>query len=194
MQSVKIVTIGDTSVGKTSMLIAYTTNSFPGEYIPTVFDEYSANMMIDGRVFNVSLWDTNGSDEYDRLRPLSYAQTDFFLVLYSCASPFTFNRVAEKWMPEIQHLSPEARAIIVCTKTDLRENEEVIESVKKENNRGMVTTAEGEAMAATFGVRHMEISSIRIQGLKEMFDAAIVQAAGVATQRSLNAKKKCLIL
>lgn len=197
MQNIKCVVVGDGAVGKTCLLISYTTNAFPGEYIPTVFDNYSVNVMVDTHPINLGLWDTAGQEDYDRLRPLSYPQTDVFLICYSIISPTSFQNVASKWHPEINYHAPGVPVILVGTKSDLRNDPEQISKLNK-SGKSPITAEQGVQMAQEIHAKmHMECSALTQSGLKKVFDEAIrcgMQNDGTNSNNGRKKKKKCTIL
>ena len=179
------------------MLISYTTNAFPGEYIPTVFDNYSANVMVDGKPVNLGLWDTAGQEDYDRLRPLSYPQTDVFLVCFSVISPSSFENVKSKWFPEISHHAPNVPFLLIGTKVDLRDDDE---QVMRLRDKGLepISEAKGNQMAATLGAtKYLECSALTQKGLKNVFDEAIrcvLVSKGTKNRKEAKSGNVCEIL
>ena len=75
----KLVVVGDGECGKTCLLIVFSKDEFPEEYVPTVFETYVADIEVDGRPVELALWDTAGQEDYDRLR---YASEFCYLLLY----------------------------------------------------------------------------------------------------------------
>ncbi|NP_001171845.1 ras-related C3 botulinum toxin substrate 2-like [Saccoglossus kowalevskii] len=169
---IKCVVVGDGAVGKTCMLISYTSNAFPGEYIPTVFDNYNAGFVVDGIPVSLGLWDTAGQEDYDRLRPLSYPQTDVFLVCFSVVSQSSYENITSKWYPELTHHCPDVPYILVGTKVDLREDKEVIRKLA-EVGKAPLKKETGEKLASKISAaKYMECSALTQKGLKQIFEEA----------------------
>ncbi len=236
----RCVVVGDGAVGKTCLLISYTTNKFPSEYVPTVFDNYAVTVMwvkllsflvgppsvssmascwswagfelailswfikdcsatflelewailfphfsaacfspakhvwiwlrIGDEPYTLGLFDTAGQEDYDRLRPLSYPQTDVFLVCFSVTSPASFENVREKWFPEVRHHCPGVPCLIVGTQTDLRDDPSVKDKLAKQRMQP-VRKEDGEKMARELGaVKYVECSALTQYKLKDVFD------------------------
>ncbi|KAJ2395289.1 GTPase Cdc42 [Coemansia sp. RSA 2559] len=189
MQTIKCVVVGDGAVGKTCLLISYTTNKFPSEYVPTVFDNYAVTIMIGDEPYTLGLFDTAGQEDYDRLRPLSYPQTDVFLVCFSVTSQASFENVREKWFPEVRHHCPGVPCLIVGTQVDLRDDPM---SDKPKKDIKFITQQQGEMLCKDLtAIKYVECSALTQKGLKNVFDEAIVAALEPPVQKK---KSKCLLL
>ena len=117
---VKCVVLGDGGVGKTCMLMTYATNEFPPDYVPTVFDNDTYDHQFNGKTIKLSLWDTGGGEEYDRIRSLSYPFTDVFLICFSFVNLDSVDHVKTKWVPEVKYHCPGIPFLIIGLKDDLR--------------------------------------------------------------------------
>ncbi|ODQ78251.1 hypothetical protein BABINDRAFT_89090 [Babjeviella inositovora NRRL Y-12698] len=191
MQTIKCVVVGDGAVGKTCLLISYTNNKFPSDYVPTVFDNYAVTVMIGDEPYTLGLFDTAGQEDYDRLRPLSYPSTDVFLVCFSVISPPSFENVKEKWFPEVHHHCPGVPCLIVGTQADLRDDKLVLERLLRQKLRPISADA-GERLAKELrAIKYIECSALTQRGLKNVFDEAIVAALEPPV---IKKSKKCTIL
>jgi len=188
-RTIKLVVIGDGAVGKTCLLISYANNRFPEDYIPTVFDNYVVNLTAGNTTIELGLWDTAGQEEYDRLRPLSYANANVFLVCFSVVNPVSFENVTAKWYPEVIHFCPEVPQLLVGTKLDLRNDDAVLEKLKGQG-LSPISTEQGHELAKKIkAVKYLECSAKTSQNLKMVFDEA-VKAVLFAPKR----KKRCIMM
>ena len=189
MQNCKCVLVGDGATGKSCLLISYTTGAFPGEYIPTVYDNYSSNIMVDGHPVNLALFDSAGQEDYDRLRPLSYPQTDIFLVCFSVTSPTSLDNVRHKWYPEITHCCPGIPFVLVGLQTDLRDDARVVSRLE-ERRQIPVTTAQGQEVAREVGAAaYMEASALTGQGVTALFNAAVRLGLSKGSPKSSSSRR-----
>jgi small GTP-binding protein len=174
MKHIKCVVVGDGAVGKTCLLLSYTTNAFPGEYIPTVFDNYSANVMVEDQQINLQLWDTAGQEDYKKLRPLSYPQTDVFVLCFSLVGPTSLENIQNMWVPEVKEHCPNTPYILVGMKSDLRD--QFPQHADEYKSKGMepIPPTKGEEMKKVIGAQAYIECSARMQyNLKEVFESAI---------------------
>ncbi|KAK3512488.1 hypothetical protein QTP70_014627 [Hemibagrus guttatus] len=187
----KLVIVGDGACGKTCLLIVFSKDQFPEVYVPTVFENYVADIEVDGKQVELALWDTAGQEDYDRLRPLSYPDTDVILMCFSIDSPDSLENIPEKWTPEVKHFCPNVPIILVGNKKDLRNDEHTRRELAKMKQEP-VKAEEGRDMAnRIYAFGYMECSAKTKDGVREVFE--------MATRAALQARKgkkgtKCLLL
>merc|ERR1711923_4088 len=181
----KLVIVGDGACGKTCLLIVFSKDQFPEVYVPTVFENYVADIEVDGKQVELALWDTAGQEDYDRLRPLSYPDTDVILMCFSIDSPDSLENIPEKWTPEVKHFCPNVPIILVGNKKDLRNDSSTIKELGKMKQEP-VSYSEGEQMASRIGAKsYLECSALTKEGVRDVFEAA----TKAALQRKTGKKK-----
>ncbi|KAI3620109.1 hypothetical protein CBS9595_002076 [Malassezia furfur] len=195
----KLVVVGDGGCGKTCLLIVYSQNRFPEEYVPTVFENYVPIVEFDGQLVEFALWDTAGQEEYNRLRPLSYPETDVILVCFAIDYPASLVNVQDKWLPEIVHFCEGVPFLLVGLKTDLREDAQALALLSAQGIKP--TTAEqGAALAKEIGARrYVECSARTGENVQAVFQAALEEACERRRKRGLRARRgnmrsKCILL
>jgi len=161
-------------VGKTCMLMSYVCQAFMEDYIPTMFDNFSAIEEIDGELVNVILWDTAGQEDYETIRTTTcFPNTHIFIVCFSVVHPDSFHNVKQKWLEELKKASPDTPFILVGTKTDLREKEDVVKKLA-EKNKEPISSKEGKKRAKEIKAKaYVECNAKELSTVNEVFRTAL---------------------
>ncbi|KAI9620378.1 hypothetical protein KEM48_008201 [Puccinia striiformis f. sp. tritici PST-130] len=190
----KLVIVGDGACGKTCLLIVFSKGTFPEVYVPTVFENYVADVEVDGKRVELALWDTAGQEDYDRLRPLSYPDSNVILICFAIDSPDSLDNVQEKWISEVLHFCQGLPIVLVGCKMDLRTDPKTIEELRRTSQKP-VTAEEGMAVAQKIGSqRYLECSAKLGQGVREVFEHATRYALLAKKGGGRRNRTKCNIL
>ncbi|KAM6255958.1 rho-related GTP-binding protein RhoV isoform 2-T2 [Spheniscus humboldti] len=163
---IKCVLVGDGAVGKTSLVVSYTTNGYPDEYQPTALDTFSGRRPPGLRGAPAgrcrSWW----------MEPQSGSSCG--TLLDSVVNPSSFQNITEKWIPEIRTHNPRAPVLLVGTQADLRDDVNVLISLDRYHVKP-VPRPQAEGLADKIRAEaYLECSALTQKNLKEVFDMAIV--------------------
>lgn len=118
---IKLVFLGDTEVGKTSLLRRFNTGLPPKEIEVPIFD-FADRIAVDGTSYHVNFWDIRTIEEDKLLRPLAYVGTDIFILCFDITNRVSFDNIKESWITEIHHYMSDTPFLLVGNKVDLRNN------------------------------------------------------------------------
>ncbi|KAG1831301.1 P-loop containing nucleoside triphosphate hydrolase protein [Suillus variegatus] len=205
----KVVVCGDGASGKTSLLNVFTRGFFTQVYEPTVFENYVHDIYVEDQLVELSLWDTAGQEEFDRLRSLSYAETHVVMICFSVDNPTSLENVESKvhapllpmvpsqlnffgqWIDEIIEYCPGVKLVLVALKCDLRDDRTVRDRLARYGAH-TVQYEEGLAVARRIRAsRYLECSSKHNRGVSEVF----YEAARVSlSTRAKGSGSGCVIM
>ncbi|EDQ90218.1 uncharacterized protein MONBRDRAFT_24474 [Monosiga brevicollis MX1] len=179
----KLVIVGDGACGKTCLLIVFAKDQFPEVYVPTVFENYVADIEVDGKAVELALWDTAGQEDYDRLRPLSYPDTHVLLLCFSIDAPDSLENIQYKWKPEVEHFCPGVPYVLVGCKRDLRQDPSTIRELQKLGQKP-IPEDKGQSVAKVIGAYgYVECSAKTTENVRSVFEMATRASMAVRTRK-----------
>ncbi len=153
----KVVTVGAASVGKTSIIIRYSTGVFREHYSPTLGTGFAYKKMKLGNNFvNLQIWDLGSQDFLERVRANYYIGTQGVIFMFDVTSWESLNAVID-WKSEVDRNVDEYQSLLVANKVDLVDER-------------VISTAEGKEMAAKLGMDYLETSVMLDRNVNEAFE------------------------
>ena len=154
----KIMLLGDSTVGKTSILRRYCKNEFSNKYATTIGIDFQFKNMIkfDNRI-RLQIWDTAGQERYKVVAKNYFNSSDGFIIIYDITNRESFNNI-DNWISQINDVAnKEVKFILFGNKNDLEESR-------------IVSADEGTEMAEKYSMKFYETSALTGDNINEGFD------------------------
>lgn len=154
----KIVLVGPSGAGKTSIVEYLASSDFSGITAPTVGAEFTQYKTVqDGKTIKLEIWDTAGQEKYRALAPMYYRMSQGAIIVYDITKNYSFEE-AKSWIREVREANDPGLPIIwVGNKKDLEEQREI-------------SSEEGRSFAASENLMFFETSAKTGESVKEVFD------------------------
>lgn len=193
IREIKLVAVGDLIAKKTQMMLAFLEDAFPHSPVPDGLLAHSVIMTVDNHCVNLQMWDTSGQEEYPKLLPRSYPNTDVFLLMFSLLSPSSLDNVESIWISSINQFRKPIPVILVGTELSKRNNFAVHEKEYLQNGWKAVSTKQAEEMKRKIeAVDYIECDALNHINLNLVFESAIRAAFNKPPPKKAE-RKECII-
>ncbi|EAY04244.1 small GTP-binding protein, putative [Trichomonas vaginalis G3] len=167
----KVVLIGDTLVGKTSIATRYVNGDFNESYKGTVAANFLHKLVeINDYSCDLAIWDTAGQEIYRTLTPNYYRDANIAIIVFDITSMNTFKQV-KSWINEVKTNVQDIIIMVVGNKHDL------------EANRA-VSMDEANELCQSFGVEYVETSALTGYGIDIVFETVVINYIKSMNQKS----------
>ena len=171
----KILTLGDTAVGKTSIINRYMKSPMPKKGVSTIgVDFKSKNVTVDNNTIKIVLWDTVGQERFRNIATNYYNGTDCALLVFDLTSEDSF-KVIDDWVEGIKERKrmDDLCLILVGNKSDLEEERAVTQQMIDKYTQEL-------------NIRYFEVSAEKNKGITELFDYAVKETMEVIRKRDID--------
>lgn len=152
----KLLIIGDSGVGKSSLLIRFSDNTFSGSYITTIGVDFKIRtVVIGGERVKLQIWDTAGQERFRTITNTYYRGTHGVIVVYDVTNGESFANV-KRWLQEIDSNCEVVNKVLVGNKND-------------DPQRKVVLTEDAQRFAEQMGIQLYETSAKDNLNVEEMF-------------------------
>ena len=175
--TLKILTIGESAVGKTCILLRFTDNKFLKTHLTTIGIDYKSKVIkVNNFSVKLKIWDTAGQERFRNITQQYYKGADGILLVYDVTERNSFEKVRE-WMKQIQQNTNKDKIgiILVGNKCDLDERQ--------------VSTEEGQSLAKEFGILFYESSAYKDININETFESLVGEIISKKEPDDSNVKK-----